>query len=168
MAKNKGWIKIHRSIMENWIYDDPHTFKAFIHLCMIVNINEEKAMVDGNFINVQAGQRITSVTTLSKELKFSWRTVDKILNDLEADDMIKRQPIGRGFILTVTNYKKYQRLLESSGASSLPSSFKGNPSSSLPSRQIKKGKEYIKTGKEKTVKNPPKRGGWLGKGEPPK
>ena len=167
MATDKGWIKIHRSIMENWVYADPSTLKAFLHLCLTVNIKEKKTMIDGNFVTVAPGQRITSETKLAEELGYTWRTTTKALKDLEADDMIKRQPIGRGFIVTVSNYGKYQPLLESSIPSSLPSNITSNIQSNIPSKQLKKDKDRLKTGKDKTVKNPPKRVGWSGKGERP-
>lgn len=168
MAKNKGWIKIHRDIMDNWIYEDAITFKVFLHLCMTVNIKEKKTMIDGNFATIRPGQRITSETKLASELGCAWRTLTKILNDLESDDMIKRQPIGRGFILTVTNYQKYQALTNVSDDVNLQVNFKVSDDVSAHVNQLKKSKDRLKTGKEKTVKNPPKRGGWLGKGDPPK
>ena len=168
MNKDKGWIKVHRSIMENWVYDDPFTLKVFLHLCMTVNIKEKKTMIDGNFATIKPGQRVTSEKRLATELGSTWRTVNKILADLEADDMIKRQPIGRGFILTVTNYKKFQLVLASTDASTLPSTFTSTEPSTDASRQLKKGKDRLKKGKDKPVKEPAQRGGWIGKGEPPK
>lgn len=163
MAMDKGWIKIHRSIIENWVYANPNTLKAFLHLCLTVNIKEKKTMIDGNFVTVAPGQRITSETKLAEELGYTWRTTTKALKDLEADDMIKRQPIGRGFIVTVTNFGKYQPLLESSVPSSLPSNITSNIQSNISSRQLKKDKEQIRMGKTNPLKNPPKRVGWVGK-----
>lgn len=167
MADNKGWIKLHRDIMKKWIYDDARTFKAFMHLCMTVNIEDKKTKIDGNFALVERGQRITSVSTLSEELKFTRRTVSQILEDLEKNEAIKLQPIGRGFIVTVTNYEIYQSALASTLPSTIPSSMPSTIKNTIPSAQLKKDKKQMRMGKEKPIKNPPKRVGWSGKGERP-
>ena len=48
MSSDKGWIKLHRSLMENAVYDNPWTLKGFLHLCMTVNIKENTVDFDGN------------------------------------------------------------------------------------------------------------------------
>lgn len=110
MNKNKGWIKVHRSIMDNWIYDNPWTFKGFLHLCMTVNVSASTADFDGKIYTLQPGQRITSVQTLSTETGFAWKTTDKILQQFEEMGMIRMDQLGKAFILTVVNFKKYQSL----------------------------------------------------------
>lgn len=110
MSKDKGWIKTHRAIMENWVYDNPWTFKAFMHLCMTVNIKENPVNFDGKCYNIQPGQRITSTQTLTAEMKFAWRTTDKVLKQLEEKGMVRIDHIGKAFIVTVVNFKKYQHL----------------------------------------------------------
>lgn len=113
MAENKGWVKSHRSIMDNWVYEDAKTYKAFMHLCMTVNVKSNTTNFDGNLCTIHPGQRITSVDKLSKELKFTWRITDKILKMLADDDMIQIKKIGKGIIVTVVNFGKYQSLSQS-------------------------------------------------------
>lgn len=154
MSSDKGWIKLHRSLMENVIYDNPWMLKTFIHLCMTVNIKENKVNFDGKCYNIQPGQRITSTTTLSREMKYTWRTADKMLTQLQEEDMIRIDQIGRGYIVTVINFKKYQGLLASSGASSGASSKPSRKPSSDASRQLKKGKNELKNVIEKSKEGP--------------
>ena len=144
MAKDKGWIKLHRSIMENVVYDSPWTLKAFIHLCMTVNIKENKVNFDGKFYNIQPGQRITSTSTLAAEMKFSWRTVDKILHQFEDEEMIRIDKLGRAFIITIVNFKYYQSLLASRGESRDEVTNESTKPSRGEVRQSKKGKNELK------------------------
>lgn len=144
MSKDKGWIKVHRSIMEKWVYDNPWALKAFMHLCMTVNIKAKKTSFDGRHYTIQPGQRITSETTLAHELKFTWRTVKKILQQFEEEDMIRIDRIGKAFIVTVLNFRTYQGLLASSDESSDESSDASSKPSSDASRQLKKGKNNLK------------------------
>lgn len=110
MTNDKGWIKLHRAIMDRWVYDNPWTLKSFLHLCMTVNINEKSVNFDGKYYNIQPGQRITSTQTLAAEMKFAWRTTDKVLKQLEDKGMVRIDHIGKAFIVTVVNFKKYQHL----------------------------------------------------------
>ncbi len=144
MSKDKGWIKTHRAIMENWVYDNPWTFKAFMHLCMTVNIKENPVNFDGKCYIIQPGQRITSVQTLSSEMKFTWRTVNKILKEFEEKDMIRLNPIGKAFIVTVVNFKRYQSLLGNRNESRDESRDASRHPSRDASRQIKKDKNELK------------------------
>lgn len=110
MSNDKGWIKLHRSLMENAVYDNPWTLKGFLHLCMTVNIKENTVDFDGKHYDIQPGQRITSTKTLAAEMNFTWRTTDKILKQLEDRGMVRIHHIGKAFIVTVINFKKYQNV----------------------------------------------------------
>lgn len=109
----KGWIKIHRSIMDNWVFDDPKSLKAWVYLLMIVNHEENKMVFDGKLIKVKCGQTVTSIKKLSKELGYHWGTVDKIIKNFILDDMVELEHIGRACVITITNYQKYQNVQRS-------------------------------------------------------
>ena len=166
MAENKGWIKLHRSIMDNWVFDDPYVLKMFLLLCLTVNITEEKATIDGHLVTVKPGQRITSTRRLATDAGYTWRTAKKALDTLEADNMIEMQPVGHGLLVTVANFKKYQTMLTSSRASNFASSPASNSASSSPSRQLKKSKNRLQNGKEKTIKKSAQAPGGVWGGEP--
>ena len=136
MKNNNGWIKVHRSIMDGWVYDNPWALKGFLHLCLTVNIKDSTTNFDGKVYDLQAGQRITSIQTLSEEMGFTWRTTNKLMQQYEDDNMIRMDRLGKAFILTVVNFKKYQSLL----ASRNESRDESRDESRNASRQIKKNK----------------------------
>lgn len=175
MALDKGWIKSPRAIMNCWVYDNPWTYKCYMHLCYTVNIKDNEVNFDGVCYDIHPGQRITSIQTLATELKFTWRTVNKILTQLDNHGMIKMYPIGKAFIITVKDFRDAQPLLasrdegrdESRDASRSPSRTESRDAS----RQIKKGKNGKNDleNESKELKNAPSAVGGLGgiwKGDP--
>ena len=73
---SKGWVKIHRQII-NWEwYDEPNTFRLFFHL--LLKANHKPRKYRGAIIDV--GQVMTGLDLLSKETGLS---VQKIRTSLE-------------------------------------------------------------------------------------
>ena len=79
MAKKKkekqGWIKLHRQIMDNDLWNMPEPFdrrSAWIDLLMLMN-HEPRAVPlrNGNIIYLEAGQHFTSMDTLAARWHWS-------------------------------------------------------------------------------------------------
>ena len=155
MVLDKGWIKSPREIMSCWVYDNPWTYKAYMHLCYTVNIKENEVNFNGVCYDIHPGQRITSIKTLASEMNFTWRTVNKVLTQLETHGLIKVYPVGKAFIITLKDINDSQPLLASRhpsrDASRNPSTNPSRDESRDASRQIKKDKKD-----KKELKNEPK------------
>lgn len=112
MPKKKGWVSIHRSIYDNWIWNDDEEFdkrSAWIDLLLMVNHEDKKVLIDGNLELVKRGQRITSIRKLCNRWKWSRTKVNNFLKLLEKDNMIylKIEP-HKKTIITIVNYNLYQ------------------------------------------------------------
>lgn len=112
MPKKKGWVSIHRSIYDNWIWNDDEEFdkrSAWIDLLLMVNHEDKKVLIDGNLELVKRGQRITSIRKLCNRWKWSRTKVNNFLKLLEKDGMIylKIEP-HKKTIITIVNYNLYQ------------------------------------------------------------
>lgn len=112
MPKRKGWVSIHRSIYDNWIWNDDEEFdkrSAWIDLLLMVNHEDKKVLIDGNLELVKRGQRITSIRKLCNRWKWSRTKVNNFLKLLEKDNMIylKIEP-HKKTIITIVNYNLYQ------------------------------------------------------------
>lgn len=109
---NQGWVSIHRSIYDNWIWNDKEQFdkrSAWIDLLLMVNHEENKVLIDGKLKIVKRGQRITSLNKLSKRWKWSRKKVTNFLQTLEEDDMIiLKKEQGKYTTITIVNYSFYQ------------------------------------------------------------
>ena len=107
-----GWIKLHKAIMENWVWSDPIALKAWLDLLLSVNYKDKKAMVGGSLVTIETGQILTSTLKLSERWECSWRKTDALLKSFEEDQMITIKKCKNGKLLTVLNYKLYQSFSE--------------------------------------------------------
>ena len=124
MAAEKGWVSIHRSIYDNWIWNDDEEFdkrSAWIDLLLMVNHEDKKVLIDGNLEMVKRGQRITSIRKLCTRWRWSRTKVNNFLKLLEKDNMIqlKIEP-HKKTVITIVNYNFYQDDNKSKKASEEP------------------------------------------------
>lgn len=103
-----GWVKIHRKIKDNWIWDNPDYLKAWLDLIFRANFEEKKILFDGEIKEIQCGQFITSIRKLAEAWNWSNGRVLKFLRLLEDDGMIKRDSNSKRTLLTIENYEFYQ------------------------------------------------------------
>ncbi|ERT57747.1 hypothetical protein [Peptoniphilus sp. BV3C26] len=124
MAAEKGWVSIHRSIYDNWIWNDDEEFdkrSAWIDLLLMVNHEDKKVLIDGILEMVKRGQRITSIRKLCTRWRWSRTKVNNFLKLLEKDNMIqlKIEP-HKKTVITIVNYNFYQDDNKSKKASEEP------------------------------------------------
>ena len=111
MSQNKGYILLHRSLQDCWIwFDDPKFTKgqAWVDLLMMVNHADKRLQFNGEFITVEEGQVITSIRSLAERWGWSKDSVKRFLNLLERDMMITQNCDTHRTLVTIVNYGIYQ------------------------------------------------------------
>lgn len=113
--KMNGWIKMHRQILEHWIWvsNEPYDKRsAFVELIMCANHSDAKIRMNNTILTIRRGQFYTSLLKLSERWKWNKRTVSKFLALLESENMIKVESSKGGSIngtlITIVNYSTYQ------------------------------------------------------------
>lgn len=109
-----GWVKIHRKIRDNWIWDNPEYLRAWLDLIFRANYDEKKILFEGEFKELKCGQFITSVRKLAEAWGWSNSRVLRFLKLLEEDGMIVRHSNSKRTLLTIENYEVYQILRNTS------------------------------------------------------
>lgn len=107
----EGWISIHRQLQEHWIWKSKEPFdkrSAWIDLLLMVNHQKEKTEFDNTIIEVERGQRITSLEKLANRWKWSRHKVSDFLNHLEQDKMLVQVRDKKKTLISIENYDKYQ------------------------------------------------------------
>ena len=107
----QGWIKLHRKIQENEIWMDEEPFdrrSAFIDLLLMANHKDKKVIFNGQVIEIEAGQRITSIRNLSERWRWSVKKVVRFLDMLEMLEIIERKSDRQKTLITIVNYGFYQ------------------------------------------------------------
>lgn len=109
MAK-QGWISLHRSIQDNWIWEEKPYDKAraWIDILLMVNHEKKKVLLGTQLIDVDKGEKITSIRKLADRWGWSTTKVDSFLKMLESDKMIELKKDTKKTVIKVLNYANYQ------------------------------------------------------------
>ena len=105
-----GWIKLHRSIQDHWIWkDEPYDkARAFIDLLLLANYEDKKTLYKGEIIECKRGSVNLSINHLAERWNWSRHKVSDFLNALERDGMLEQKRTSHRTVLTVLNYSLYQ------------------------------------------------------------
>jgi len=105
-----GWIKLHRKIQNNGLWDKKpfSTGQAWIDLLLSANHKDKKFIFDMKLIEVKRGSFITSIKKLCERWGWSNTKVINFLNLLENDSMILRKSDAKKTVLSIVNYSNYQ------------------------------------------------------------
>ncbi len=110
VADNKGWIKLHRSITECFLWNDKPYDKAraWIDILLMVRHSDKKMLVDGKLMEIKTGSYLISRGKLAERWGWGIKKVDSYLKLLEDEGMIAIQGTTKGIALTVVKYSDFQ------------------------------------------------------------
>ena len=100
-----GFILLHRKITEWEWYQNPNTFRVFLHCLLMANFTD--ARFEGQ--EVKRGQFVTSLPSLSKQTKLSIQQVRTALDHLKSTGEITDRIFPKFRIITVIKYNDYQQ-----------------------------------------------------------
>jgi hypothetical protein len=105
-----GWIRIYRSTQDHWLWQDKPFSKgqAWMDLLLLMNHKDGAVFFRQEKIDVERGQRVTSILKLSERWGWSRKKTTLFLNHLKQDNMISMKIDNRKTIITVVNYGFYQ------------------------------------------------------------
>jgi len=103
-----GWVKIHRSIRNDILWEDPQLFKAWVDLILMASHCESKSVSGMSIVEVERGQVLTSLSKLAVRWGWGVQKVRNYLLLLEDDSKITRQTTSQYTLITLVNYDKWQ------------------------------------------------------------
>lgn len=104
MGDNKGFITLHRKIIDWEWYDDVNTFKLFIH--MLLKANHSGKQWRG--IEIERGSFVTSISSLASETGLTSQQVRTSIKKLKSTNEITSQTTNRNTLIIVLKYSVYQ------------------------------------------------------------
>jgi DNA-binding transcriptional regulator YhcF (GntR family) len=105
---NNGWIKLHRGLLDHWIFTDPKKFKWWITILLRVNHEPKKLILGNNLVEVGSGESIRSLRSWAMEFNTTAKTVKSFFDLLQNDGMIETKSIGISTHLKICNWVSYQ------------------------------------------------------------
>lgn len=108
----KGFIAIHRSIQEHWIFDDAEKLRAWLIMLMAVNHKENKTLIKGKVLTCPRGQSVLSHSSWASKFGKKWNRnkVIRFFKLLESEHMIEQVNEQVTTRVTICNYSQYQDL----------------------------------------------------------
>ncbi len=105
-----GWIKLHRKITDNWIWQEKPFDKrsAWIDMLIMANHDNNKFLFGGELVEVSRGSFITSELKLMERWGWSKTKVRNFLKILENDSMIIKKSDKKKTTIFIENYSDYQ------------------------------------------------------------
>lgn len=106
----KGYIKLHRSSLDNWMYEsEPFTrWQAWVDILLNANFEKTTSMYRGQKIVTYPGQMRTSIRSLANRWQWSEGKVRRFLALLETEQMVHTECNANGTTLTVEKWAFYQ------------------------------------------------------------
>ena len=111
----ENWLKLHRKIFDNEIWDDLKLFRFFVYL--IGQAVFAKSGVDKGNIHIKRGQLLKSYRKIQDELQYiennsvkqySLSVIKRMIKKLKDKEMIETKTTKLGTLFTIINYVKYQ------------------------------------------------------------
>ena len=109
--KDQGWIKLHRSIKMNSIYQDREPFckrAAWMDILLGVNHSAANVLIGGREIVCNAGESLNSLDTWAQRWRWDKSKVRRYFNTLRSLGMIETKSESKTTRLTVCNWASYQ------------------------------------------------------------
>ncbi len=102
----KGYIQIHRQILEWEWFDDHNTFRLFMYLLLKANHKQRKY----KGTTIKAGELVTGLSVLSQQTGLSLQQIRTCIKRLKSTNEITSVSNSQGTKIQVVNYSKYQLL----------------------------------------------------------
>ena len=107
---SSGWIKLHRKILDCFIWQDKPYDKAraWIDLLLIAMHHDKKMLIDDEVVIIQRGSFMTSIVKLADRWGWSRNKVVRYLDMLESEQMLNTKRTPKGTLITIVKYDDYQ------------------------------------------------------------
>lgn len=100
----KGWVKIHRKLLEWEWYGEHNTLILFIHLLLKANHKPKKH----KGILIETGQIMTGLSSLSEQTGITIQKTRTALKNLKSTREITIKTSSKGTVIQIVKYEDYQ------------------------------------------------------------
>lgn len=137
MSENKGWIKLHRSLLDWQWFEDHNTTRLLIYL--LVSVNYESKKWKGQKIN--EGELITSNSKLASAVGLSVQNIRSSLNKLKIDNQITIKSTNKFQLITLVKWGELQNKDEATNKQKEPIPTNKQQTNNNQTTTTKEGKE---------------------------
>jgi hypothetical protein len=103
-----GWISLHRSLLDNWVSQEPECLAVWIRFLLEANHSDTKKIFNGALVEIPRGSLIFGLEAFSAKSGVTIQKLRRFLKLFEQDGMINRQRTNKYSIISITNYDSFQ------------------------------------------------------------
>lgn len=104
----RGWISIHRKLLEKGYANRPAYVSVWVHILLMANHKKREMMWNGGLIVIKPGQFITGRKQISEKSGVPQSTVEDILRLFENTQQIRQEKTNKYRLITILNWDKHQ------------------------------------------------------------
>ena len=104
----KGWIKIHRSIMDKGWFNNSEAIHLWLYLILNANHCNREVMWNGEIMILESGKLITGRKKIAEETGIQESKVERLLKLFESEQQIEQQKTNTSRLISICNYSKFQ------------------------------------------------------------
>jgi len=140
-----GWIKIHRTIQNHWIFSDEEKLKAWIIILFSVNFEPKRVNIKNTIFECNRGESLLSLDSWAEKFGKNWNKskVRRFFKLLENDSMIALKSEQKTTRITVCNYDTYQDE-RNTDETQVKRKRNASETQTTPTKECKEGKELKK------------------------
>lgn len=113
---HQGWVKIHRKLLENPIFNDSQLLKLWIYCLLKATHKEHKQIIGKQIVELSPGEFVTGRAILAEEYNkgvkpkdfVPERTLWRWLKLLESGGFLTIKSTTKYSVISINNWRKYQ------------------------------------------------------------
>lgn len=104
----KGYIALHRQIIESWVAEDPMALALWVRILTEATHKERKRGYKGVMYDLKPGDLLFGYSAWTEKTGIPRQVLRQRIEMLESDGMITRSKHPKITIISITNWSKYQ------------------------------------------------------------
>ena len=104
-----GWVKLHRQILRNPIFQNDKIFRVFIYLLLSARHTDGEQLIGDTVVPLKKGQWATGRIAISRDTGLTQQNVRTALSKLEKLNILTIKPTTKFSVFSITNWDKYQQ-----------------------------------------------------------
>ena len=108
MSNSKGWISLHRKLLENPIFKNYKLLQTFLYCLLKATHDDYELLIGDQMVSLKKGQLATGRKAISSATNLSEQNVRTALSKLEKLGILTIKPTSKYSVITVVSWDSYQ------------------------------------------------------------
>lgn len=109
MTDSKGWISLHRKLLDNPIFKNHKLLQTFLYCLLKATHEDYEALVGDQMVSLKTGQLVTGRKAISQATNLTEQNVRTALSKLEKLGILTIKPTSKYSVITVVAWDSYQQ-----------------------------------------------------------